>query len=100
LRRVRFSAGVMAVGATSFALFGTLLGLTLFLQFAQECSPMETGVRLIPLPAGVLIGADGADTLARRFGTDRVIAGGLPVIAALLGRTSSGTPRSPAGWSA
>lgn len=83
-RRPRFAAGVSAVSLASFALFGTLFSITLFLQFVQGYSPLQTGVRLIPLSLGVMIGAGGADVLAKRFGSNRVIASALLVIAALL----------------
>jgi len=83
-RRRRFSAGVTAVGLTSFALFGTLFAFTQFLQFVQGYSPWQAGVRLIPISVGVMLGAGGADRLVKRFGTHRVVAAGLGVLSLLL----------------
>lgn len=83
-RRRRFAAGVAAVSITSFALFGTLFSITLFLQFVQGYSPLQAGVRLVPLSLGVMVGAGGADRFAKRFGTNRVLAVGLGLLAALL----------------
>jgi Na+/melibiose symporter-like transporter len=83
-RRRRFAAGVSAAGLASFALFGTVFSLTLFLQFVQHYTPFQTGLRLIPLSVGLMVGAGGADRLAKRFGTNRVIAAGLGVIGLLL----------------
>jgi len=83
-RRRRFAAGVAAVSITSFALFGTLFSITLFLQFVQGYSPLQAGVRLIPLSLGVMFGAGGADRLAKRFGTNRVVATALGLLAVLL----------------
>jgi EmrB/QacA subfamily drug resistance transporter len=83
-RRPRFAAGVSAAGLASFALFGTVFSLTLFLQFVQHYTPFQTGVRLLPLSVGLMVGAGGADRLAKRFGTNRVIASGLGGIGLLL----------------
>ena len=83
-RRRRFAAGVAAVSIASFALFGTLFSFTLFLQFVQGYTPLEAGVRLIPISLGVMLGAGGADRLTRRFGTNRVVAASLGILGALL----------------
>ncbi|MBN2113636.1 MAG: MFS transporter [Acidimicrobiia bacterium] len=83
-RRRRFSIGVTAVGLASFALFGTLFAFTQFLQFVQGYGPLEAGVRLIPISLGVMVGAGGADRLARRYGTQRVVAAGLALLGVLL----------------
>jgi EmrB/QacA subfamily drug resistance transporter len=83
-RRARFSAGVSAISLASFALFSTVFSFTLFLQFVQQYSPLQTGVRLIPLSIGIMVGAGGADRLAKRFGTNRVIASALGVLGVLL----------------
>jgi EmrB/QacA subfamily drug resistance transporter len=83
-RRPRFAAGVAAVSLASFALFGALFSFTQFLQFVQGFTPLQAGVRLIPISAGVMVGAGGADRLARRFGANRVIASGLGVLGLLL----------------
>ena len=83
-RRRRFAAGVAAVSIASFALFGTLFSFTLFLQFVQGYTPLQAGVRLIPISLGVMLGAGGADRLTKRFGTNRVVAAALGVLGALL----------------
>jgi predicted MFS family arabinose efflux permease len=83
-RRPRFSAGVSAISLASFALFGTVFSFTLFLQFVQQYTPLQTGVRLIPLSIGIMVGAGGADRLAKKFGTNRVIASALGVLGVLL----------------
>jgi DHA2 family multidrug resistance protein-like MFS transporter len=83
-RRRRFAAGVAAVSIASFALFGTLFSFTLFLQFVQGYTPLQAGVRLIPISLGVMLGAGGADRLVKRLGTNRLIAGALGVLGVLL----------------
>lgn len=83
-RNHRFSAGVAAVSLASFALFGVMFSFTLFLQFVQGYTPLQAGVRLIPVSLGVLVGAGGADRLVRRFGTNRVVASALALLGLLL----------------
>lgn len=80
----RFSAGIAATSLTSFALFGVTFSLTQLLQFVQEYTPLQAGLRMLPLSLGILAGAGNADRLVRRFGTARVIAAGLLVLAATL----------------
>jgi hypothetical protein len=62
---------------TFFALFGVVFALTQYLQFVRGYSPLEAGVRLTPLALGVLLGAGRSHRLVGRFGTNRVVAGGM-----------------------
>ena len=84
-RNRRFSLGSTAIGLTFFALFGTIFAFTQYLQFVQGYTPLEAGVRLIPLSLGIAIGAGRSDHLVRRLGTTRVVAGGMTLVAAVLG---------------
>jgi EmrB/QacA subfamily drug resistance transporter len=84
-RNRRFSLGSTAIGLTFFALFGTIFAFTQYLQFVQGYTPLEAGVRLIPLSLGIAIGAGRSDHLVRRLGTTRVVAGGMSLVAAVLG---------------
>ena len=84
-RNLRFSLGSAAVGFTFFALFGTIFAFTQYLQFVQGYSPLEAGVRLIPLALGIAIGARSSERLAARFGTTPVVTGGMVLVALVLG---------------
>ncbi len=91
----RFSLGAAAIGLTFFALFGAIFAFTQYLQFVLGYTPLEAGVRLLPLALGIAIGAGRSDHLVRRFGTTRVVAAGMALVAivlasfALLGTDSS-----------
>ena len=72
-RRPRFSAGVGAVSLMSFALVGITFSLSIFMQFVHSYDALQTGIRLVPLAAGVFIGAGSADRGVKRMGTKRVM---------------------------
>lgn len=91
-RSRRFSMGVVAASVASFALFGLTFGLTQLLQFVQGYTPLQAGLRLLPVSLGILVGAGNADRLVRRLGTARVIAAGLVVLAVALASLALWTP--------
>ncbi|MFC1926590.1 hypothetical protein ACFLWV_02440 [Chloroflexota bacterium] len=72
-RNARFSVGVGAVSLMSLALIGINLPLTLYMQFVNGYTPLETGVRFVPLALGILIGAGSADKIVKMLGTTRVM---------------------------
>lgn len=72
----RFSAGVGAVCMMALAMVGVTFGLTLYMQFVQGYTALETGIRFVPLALGIFIGAGSADRVVTRFGTTRVIFSG------------------------
>ena len=69
----RFSAGVGAVCIMALAMIGITFGLTLYMQFVQGYTALETGIRFVPLALGIFIGAGSADRVVTRLGTTRVI---------------------------
>jgi EmrB/QacA subfamily drug resistance transporter len=83
-RNRRFSLGSAAIGLTFFALFGTIFAFTQYLQFVQGYTALEAGVRLLPLALGIAIGAGRSDHLVRRFGTTRVVASAMVLLAIVL----------------
>lgn len=80
----RFSGGVGANSVGFFSLFGIIFGLALYLQFVQGYTPLEAGVRMIPLPLGMVVGAGAGHRLVGRLGTNRVVAMGLLILSGLL----------------
>lgn len=69
----RFSAGVGAVCMMALAMIGITFGLTLYMQFVQGYTALETGIRFVPLALGIFIGAGSADRVVSRFGTTSII---------------------------
>ncbi len=87
----RFSVAMSAMGLVIFALMGSLFLLTQYLQFSLGLSPLETGVRIMPVAALILVVAPLSTLLVRWIGTKLVVFGGLALIAAgmvMLARTT------------
>ncbi len=90
--RVSMGAGALAVVA--FAAFGSLFVLTLYLQGVLGYSPLEAGVRTLPLPAGLAVGAAVSLPLQARRGQKTPIVLGLAVVSlsfVVLAGTSAGS---------
>ncbi|MFC1947753.1 MFS transporter [Chloroflexota bacterium] len=72
----RFSAGVGGVCLMALAMIGVSFGLTLFMQFVQQYTALETGVRFVPLAVGIFLGSGSSDKLVSRFDTTKVMVTG------------------------
>jgi EmrB/QacA subfamily drug resistance transporter len=81
-RRPRFLWGSVAATLASFALFGLLFVVPQYLQAVRGHDALSTGVRLMPLMAGLIVGARVSERIASRAGTRVPVAGGLALIGA------------------
>src|SRR6266542_21369 len=79
--RPRFLWGTVAMTVASFGLFGLLFVLPQYLQAVQGNDALGPGVRLLPMMAGLIVGARTSEKLGSRFGARVPVAGGLLVIA-------------------
>src|SRR4051812_32345028 len=77
LRNPRFAMGSIAISLASFSLFGAIFAMTQFLQDAHGYSALEAGAAMVPLAAGLVIGATSSIKLVGRFGTTKIVAAGL-----------------------
>lgn len=91
-RNARFTAGAGAIALTFFAMFGVIFGLTQFLQFVLDQSALEAGALMITLALGIPIGARISLEAVEHAGTNRVMAGGLVLVAAVLLTFTQWTP--------
>jgi len=78
----RFTWSVLVGMIMGFALLGVLFVFTPFLQIVQGYDAQATGVRLLPLIGGIVLGAVGSDRLVARFGVRVMLAFGLLICAA------------------
>lgn len=76
-RNPRFSAASGAITLTFFAMFGSLFLLTQYLQGVLGYTPLETGIRLLPMAAVMMIVAPTSARLVERLGTKIVVGAGL-----------------------
>ena len=81
-RDPRFSAASAAVTLVMFALVGGMFFLTQHLQFVLGYTPLQAGLRLIPVAVALAVAAPQSAALAKRFGTRTVVAVGLATAAA------------------
>ncbi|MCH8910925.1 MAG: MFS transporter, partial [Chloroflexi bacterium] len=84
-RKRRFSLGAGSISIASFGLMGLIFGFTQYMQFVKGYSALEAGVRLLPLAAGIAIGARGGEKLNSRFGTRAVVSTAMLLLALTFG---------------
>jgi DHA2 family multidrug resistance protein-like MFS transporter len=74
-----FTAGVLTALITSFAMVAALLLIAQWLQLVQGWSPLASGVALLPMAVGGLVGSPLAPIVAQRIGPRTVLVAGLAV---------------------
>jgi DHA2 family multidrug resistance protein-like MFS transporter len=79
-----FTWGVILTAFGVFGLFGALFALPQYFQAIMGVDPQGSGIRLLPVVAGLIVGAVTADRLAARLGTKATVAAGFAVSAAAL----------------
>jgi EmrB/QacA subfamily drug resistance transporter len=87
----RFSAASATITLTYFALFGSTFLLTQYFQFVLGYSPLKAGFMTAPVAVGIMSAAPQASKLVERFGTKRVVVGGLLIVATALVMYASDT---------
>ena len=78
------SIGTVVVIINFFALFGATFFMSLYLQNVQGFSPVEAGVRTLPLSLALMVCAPLSGVLTERFGPRPAMVGGLAAVAAAL----------------
>jgi DHA2 family multidrug resistance protein-like MFS transporter len=81
-RSRRFTGGTVLATIASFAMLGLLFSLPQFFAAVRGADAFGSGLRLLPMIGGLMIGARTAERLTRRTGSRVVIATGLALIAA------------------
>ena len=75
----RFSAASGAITLVFFAMFGSIFLLTQYLQFVLGFTPLEAGIRVMPI-ATMIISAPVSARLVEKIGTKIVVTTGLLVV--------------------
>jgi DHA2 family multidrug resistance protein-like MFS transporter len=86
-----YTWGVILAAVAIFAMFGVLFTMPQYFQGVHGTSPMGSGLRLLPLIGGLLVGAVAADRIVRLVGAKVAVALGFAVLAAglLIGSATS-----------
>src|SRR3954449_10494000 len=82
LARPRFTWGTVAATMAMFAMLGLLFVVPLYLQSVRGFDPLGTGLRLLPVILGLVVGAKVAEGLTVRLGARIPVVTGLLVIVA------------------
>jgi EmrB/QacA subfamily drug resistance transporter len=82
--RPAFGAASFAETVAHFALIGATFGLTQYLQFVWGQTPLQAGLSMLPVAAGVITGSALASRLVPRIGAKLLVAGGMLAMAVSL----------------
>ncbi len=77
----RFTAASSGITLVFFAMFGSTFLLTQYFQFVLGYSPLETGVRLLPWAATMMVGGPVSARLVHSFGAKAIVTFGLVLVA-------------------
>jgi EmrB/QacA subfamily drug resistance transporter len=78
---LRFSAASVSITSAFFALFGFIFLITQYFQLVRGYTPLQAGLRTLPVATAIAVAAVLAPLLVQRFGTTRVVAAGLASMA-------------------
>ena len=81
-RRPRFLLGSAAATLASFALFGVMFVVPQYLQLVRGTDALGSGLRLLPLMAGLIVSAALGERMVKAVGSKIPVATGMAVIAA------------------
>jgi EmrB/QacA subfamily drug resistance transporter len=76
----RFTAASGSITLIFFAMFGSIFLLTQYLQFVLGYSPLESGVRLLPMALTLMVVAPLSPRMVKRFGTKVTVVFGLLLV--------------------
>ena len=83
-RNPRLSAGTVAVAVAFMAMLGLMFILTQYLQFVRGYTPLETGMRFVPMALGFMVGAPSSAVLVNKLGTKKLMSAGLLIVAGIM----------------
>jgi len=76
-RNPRFTSASASISILFFAMFGVIFLLTQYFQFVLGYTPLEAGIRLLPLAATMMVVAPLSARIVERIGTKVVVSTGL-----------------------
>ncbi|AIQ63476.1 multidrug MFS transporter [Paenibacillus stellifer] len=79
-----FTWGTILATCVSFALFGLLFVMPQYFQAVNGADALGTGLRLLPMIGGMLVGAKNSDLLLKKLNSRTIVALGFTVMAAAL----------------
>ncbi|MGI5160417.1 DHA2 family efflux MFS transporter permease subunit [Microbispora sp. CA-102843] len=80
-RNASVSIGTVLMILMSFAMFGAMFFLTFFFQGVHGLTPLDSGLRMLPMSAGMIVASPIAGILIGKLGPRITIAGGMVISA-------------------
>jgi EmrB/QacA subfamily drug resistance transporter len=100
-KKPRFTSASLSITLVFFAMFGALFLLTQYFQYVLGYTPLETGIRMLPFAAAMMIVSPLSARVVERIGTKFTVALGLGLVTTgLLTMTQlqADTPYSSIWW--
>src|SRR5262249_46438222 len=94
-QRPAFSLGSLAISSAFFALFGLIFLTTQYLQFVQGRSAINTGLVMLPLALGLVIGSGSSHKITLKLGTPRQVSAALTLVAFVIASVAFWQPHTP-----
>jgi hypothetical protein len=91
----RFSGASVSITSAFFALFGFIFLITQYFQLVRGYTPLQAGVRTLPVASAIAVASVLAPRAVERFGTTRVVAAGLGLMAISFAWISTVSATSP-----
>jgi EmrB/QacA subfamily drug resistance transporter len=92
-----FAAGNAVAFAVSLGMFSIFLFFTLYMQIVRGYSPMEAGVRFLPMTLMIVITAPNAGRVAQKIGSKAPMTYGLLLVGSGMLAMTQVTPQTPYG---
>ncbi|MBP2705232.1 DHA2 family efflux MFS transporter permease subunit [Microbispora sp. RL4-1S] len=80
-RNVSVSVGTLLMILMAFSMFGAMFFLTFFFQGVHGLSPLQSGLRMLPMSAGMIVASPIAGMLIGKLGAKFTITGGMVITA-------------------
>jgi Na+/melibiose symporter-like transporter len=91
----RFSAASVSITSAFFALFGFIFLITQYFQLVRGYTPLQAGVRTLPVATAIAASAVLAPRVVERLGTTRVVSSGLALMAIGFAWVSTASATTP-----
>ena len=89
-----FALGSLAISSAFFALFGLIFLTTQYLQFVQGRSAINTGLVMLPLAFGLVVGSGSSHEMTLKLGTPRQVSAALTLVALVIASVAFWQPHS------
>src|SRR5262249_16005181 len=94
-KKPAFALGSLAISSAFFALFGLIFLTTQYLQFVQGRSAINTGLVMLPLALGLVIGSGSSHQVTRKLGTPTQVFVALTAVALVIASVALWQPHPP-----